>query len=193
MASHHGSPELTVHRGSAAASATATDVTSGTGPEPVTIQMSGPNVVVRSTVRIDRAATESVAHLLNASATSEVVVVIDPEQFPCSDTFASTPAEVAELRCCARRLCRPRDVAAVGDGVVRIAGEQSWWTIDIGAGRFIQSDHPLDIRFSGDEAWIALEGVWITAVKLTVATADGGFVSGYRARTDDGCDRRLAS
>jgi hypothetical protein len=134
-----------------------------------------------------------VVHLLNSSATSEVVVVIDPEQIRCRDSFASTPAEVAELRCCARRLCRPRDVETVGDGVVRVAGEQSWWTIDIGAGRFVQSDHPLDVRFIGDEAWVALEGVWITAVKLTVATADGGLVSGYRARVDDNCERRLAS
>jgi hypothetical protein len=84
-------------------------------------------------------------------------------------------------------------VETVGDGVVRVAGEQSWWTIDIGAGRFVQSDHPLDVRFIGDEAWVALEGVWITAVKLTVATADGGLVSGYRARVDDNCERRLAS
>jgi hypothetical protein len=191
MASHHGSPELTVHNNtrSDAASGTTTDI----GPDPVTIQMSGPNVVVRSSRQIDRAATESVVHLLNSSATSEVVVVIDPEQIRCRDSFASTPAEVAELRCCARRLCRPRDVETVGDGVVRVAGEQSWWTIDIGAGRFVQSDHPLDVRFIGDEAWVALEGVWITAVKLTVATADGGLVSGYRARVDDNCERRLAS
>ena len=182
MASHHGSPELTVHDSGA----------SDTGPDPVTIQMSGPNVVVRSTMRIDRAATESVVHLLNSSASSEVVVVIDPEQIRCSDAFASTPAQVTELRCCARRLCRPRDVETVGDGVVRVAGEQSWWTIDIAAGRFVRSDHPLDVRFVGDDAWVPLQGVWITAVKLTVATADGALVSGYRARADDRCTRRLA-
>lgn len=187
MASHHGSPELTVH------SSTPDTSSDDTSSDEVTIQMIGPNVVVRSTMRIDRAATESVVHLLNSSVTSEVVVVIDPEQIRCSDAFASTPAQVAELRCCARRLCRPRDVETVGDGVVRIAGEQSWWTIDIGAGRFVRSDHPLDVRFIGDDAWVALQGVWITAVKLTVAAADGALVSGYRTRADDGCTRRLAS
>src|SRR5680860_1064499 len=124
--------------------------------------------------------------------TSQVVVVIDPEQIRCSDAFASTPAQVAELRCCTRPQCRPRDVTTVGDGVVRVAGEQSWWTIDIGAGRFVQSDHPLDVRFLGDDAWVALQGVWITAVKLTVATADGALVSGYRARAGERCTRRLA-
>ena len=182
MAFHHGSPELTVH------SNTMLD----SGPDPVTIQMSGPNVIVRSTMRIDRAATESVVHLLNSSATSEVVVVIDPEQIRCSDAFASTPAQDTELKCCTRNLCRPRDVATVGDGIVRVAGEQSWWTIDIAAGRFLRSDHPLDVRFVGDDAWIDMQGVWITSVKLTVATADGSLVSGYRARADDRCTRRLA-
>ncbi len=193
MASHHGSPELTVHDDRTIGTGSDDTGRDDTGRDPVTIQMSGPNVVVRSTMRIDRAATESVVHLLNSSATSEVVVVIDPEQIRCSDAFASTPAQVAELRCCERRLCRPRDVETAGDGVVRVAGAQSWWTIDIGAGRFVQSDHPLDVRFIGDDAWVALEGVWLTAVKLTVATADGALVSGYRARADQRCTRRLAS
>jgi hypothetical protein len=162
-------------------------------PDAVTIQMSGPNVVVRSSMRIDRAATESVVHLLNSSVTTEVVVVIDPEQIRCSDAFASTPAEVAELRCCTRPRCLPRDVETVADGVVRVAGEQSWWTIDIGAGRFVRSDQPLDMRFVGGDAWAALQGVWITGVKLSVLTADGALVSGYRARADERCTRRLAS
>ncbi|MDW3213895.1 MAG: hypothetical protein R8G01_07875 [Ilumatobacteraceae bacterium] len=162
-------------------------------PADVTIQMRGPNVVVRSSMHIDRAATDSVAHLVNASVTSEVVVVIDPEQIECSDAFASTPAAVAELRCCERRRCRARDVETAGDGVLRVAGEQSWWTIDIATGRFLRSDQPLDVHFIGDDAWIPLQGVWISDVKLSVMTADGALITGYRARTDERCTRRLAS
>ncbi len=179
MASHHGSLEL---------------IPDGDDtPDAVTVQMSGPNMVVRSTMRIGRAATDSVVHLLNASVTGEVVVVIDPEQIRCSDAFTSTPAEVTELRCCSRPSCRPLDVETVGDGVVRVAGEQSWWTLDIGAGRFVRSDLPLDVRFLGDEAWMPLQGVWITGVKLSVLTADGALVTGYRARAGAHCSRRLAS
>lgn len=178
MASHHGSLELISDGGDT--------------PDTVTVQMSGPNMVVRSTMRIDRAATDSVVHLLNASVTSEVAVVIDPEQIRCSDAFASTPAEVTELRCCSRQGCRPREVETVGDGVVRVAGEQSWWTLDIGAGRFVRSDLPLDVRFVGNEAWVPLQGVWITGVKLSVLTAGGALVTGYRARADERCTRRLA-
>lgn len=165
----------------------------GLTADDITIQMSGPNVVVRSSMRVDRAATDSVVHLVNSSAMSDLVVVIDPEQIRCNEAFASTPAMVAELRCCSRSHCRPADVQTVGDGVIRVPGEQYWWTIDIAAGRFLRSDQPIDVRFIGDDAWNALQGVWLTNVKLTVLTADGALVSGFRARTDAGCERQMAS
>ena len=185
MASHHGSLEVVRDD--------PTDSTETTDPaDAVTVQMSGPNMVVRSSARLDRAATDSVVHLLNASISTEVVVVIDPERPRCSDSFASTPADVTELRCCPQLDCRPRDVETAADGVVRVAGAQSWWTIDIGAGRFVRSDHPLDVHFIGDDAWIDLQGVWISSVKLSVLTVDGSLVSGSRARVDDMCTHRLA-
>ena len=182
MASHHGSLEVV------------RDDTNDTNeaPDAVTVQMSGPNMVVRSAARLDRAATDSVVHLLNASTSTEVVVVIDPERHRCSDSFTSTPADVTEMRCCTQSGCRPRDVETAADGVVRVAGTQSWWTIDIAAGRFVRSDHPLDVHFIGDEAWVDLQGVWISSVKLAVLTMDGSLVSGSRARIDHGCDHRLA-
>lgn len=194
MASHHGSLEVVRD------DTNGTNGTNGTNdaditndaPDPVTVQMSGPNVVVRSSTRLDRAATDSVVHLLNASTSTEVVVVLDPERHRCSDSFASTPADITELRCCSQPNCRPRDVETAADGVVRVAGTQSWWTIDIGAGRFVRSDHPLDVHFIGDEAWVDLQGVWISSVKLAVLTMDGSLVSGSRSRTDQGCDHRLA-
>lgn len=188
MASHHGSLEVVRDDWSDSdGTAGATDA-----PGAVTVQMSGPNVVVRSSARLDRATTDSVVHLLNASISTEVVVVIDPERPRCSDSFASTPADVTELRCCQEIGCRPLDVETAADGVVRVAGTQSWWTIDIGAGRFVRSDHPLDVHFIGDDAWVDLQGVWISSVKLSVLTVDGSLVSGSRARVDQTCTHRLA-
>lgn len=158
----------------------------------VTIQMSGPNVVVRASRRIDRAGTDSVVHLLNSSIAAGMVVVIDPEEIRCRDEFASMPADVTEARRGRHRRCRPHDAETAADGVVRVAGRQSWWTIDIADGRFVRSDHPVDVHFIADDAWIGLQGVWISGSKLSVLTSDGATISGARAPADDCCTRPLA-
>ena len=72
----------------------------------VTVEMRGPNVVVRSTSGIDRAGTEGLAHLINAAVATELAVVIDPEQLRCSDAVVSVPVPVADLRCRRHHGCR---------------------------------------------------------------------------------------
>lgn len=188
MADRHGSLELISDQVISDQVISARDDES----DAVTIQMSGPNVVVRASTRIDRTGTDSVVHLLNSSIAAGVVVVVDPEQIRCSDEFASMPADVTEARRGRHRRCRPRDVETAADGVMRVAGRQSWWTIDIADGRFVRSDHPLDVHFIADEAWTDLQGVWISGSKLSVLTTRGAMISGARAPAEDCCTRPLA-
>ena len=147
----------------------------------VTVEMRGPNVLVRSMSGIDRAGTEGLAHLINAAVANELAVVIDPEQLPCSDTVVSEPVPVVDLRCRRHHGCRPVDVEVAGHGVLRVAGESQWWTIDIAGGLFCRSGRQLDIRFLGRDDWVALRGVWITPTRLTAMTADDSLVTANRA------------
>lgn len=147
----------------------------------VTVEMRGPNVVVRSTSGIDRVGTEGLAHLINAAVATELVVVIDPEQLRCSDAVVSEPVAVTDLRCRRHHGCRPVDVEVVGHGMLRVAGESQWWTIDVARGFFCRSGRQVDVRFLGRDDWVALRGVWITPTRLTALAVDGSLVTANRA------------
>lgn len=147
----------------------------------VAVEMRGPNVVVRSTSGIDRAGTEGLAHLINAAVATELAVVIDPEQLRCSDAVVSEPVPVTDLRCRRHHGCRPVDVEVVGHGILRVAGESQWWTIDVAGGLFCRSGRQVDVRFLGRDDWVALRGVWITPTRLTAMAADDSLVTANRA------------
>jgi hypothetical protein len=147
----------------------------------VTIEMGGANIVIRSSAAIDRASTDALAHAVNSAVKTRSVVVIDPEQVPCDAAVTASAVPTSEIDCHEHEQCRPEDIEAVADGVLRIAGEQTSWTIDVGAGRFCRSDGEIDVRFIEPAAWTPMVAVWITPTKVSALTTAGSLVSGTRA------------
>jgi hypothetical protein len=162
-----------------------TEISEGPGAEAddprVTIEMGGTNIVIRSNATIDRACTDALAHAVNSAVQARAVVVIDPEPTRCDDALASSAVPESELVCHEHDDCRPADVEAIADGVLRIAGERTSWTIDVGAGRFCRSDRAVDVRFIEPAAWTPMVAVWITPTKVSALTTRGSLVSGRRA------------
>lgn len=145
----------------------------------VTIEMGGPNVVIRSTPAIDQAYTNALAHAVDAAADTNTVVVIDPEPIRCDDSFATHA--LSETACTQHRGCRPVAVEVVAAGVIRIAAEHTSWTIDVGSGRFCQTDRALDIRFLSPEAWTPVIAVCVTPTRLSALTVEGTLITSTRA------------
>jgi hypothetical protein len=157
-----------------------------TDDEPqVTIEMGGPNVVIRSVDTIDREYTTSLAHALNAAAEADTVVVIDPPPIRCDDVFAALELPLADTACPIHDDCLPTDVEVVSSGVLRIEGEHIWWTIDLHAGRLCRTDSAVDVRFLGPQAWMPVIAVCVTPTKVSAFTIDETVVTGLRAHRSD--------
>lgn len=147
----------------------------------VTIEMGGPNIVIRSTAAIDQEYTNALAHAVNAAADTDMVVVIDPEPIRCDDAFATHQLQASEIACADHADCRPVAAKAIARGVIRIAAEHSWWNVDVGAGRFCQTESALDIRFLRSEDWTPVIAVCVTPTRLSALTCDDTLVTSYRA------------
>ena len=150
----------------------------------VTIEMGGPNIVIRTTPAIDRECTDALTHAVNAAADTDTVVVIDPDPIRCDDSFASRLHHPPSSACTDHPQCRPVSVEAIGRGIVRIAGEQTSWTIDVGAGRFCQTDHGLDVHFIHSSAWTPVVAVCVTPTSMSALTTGGTLVTSKRAHRD---------
>ncbi|MFP5489293.1 MAG: hypothetical protein ACLGHQ_13430, partial [Acidimicrobiia bacterium] len=143
----------------------------------VTIEMGGPNVVIRSSPAIDREYTTSLAHAVNAAATTNTVVVLDPDPIRCDDSFAGAELPVWETTCPEHADCRASEVEVVGSGTIRIAAESSWWTIDVANGRICRTDGRIDPHFIDAPSWTPVVAVCVTPTRLRALTADGSLVS----------------
>lgn len=147
----------------------------------VTLEMGGPNVVIRSSPAIDREYTNSLAHAVNAAAMTHTVVVLDPDPIRCDDSFAGARLPASETDCSRHADCRPVDVEVVGSGLIRIAAETCWWLIDVAHGRFCRVEGRVDPRFIVAESWTRVVAICITPTRLRALTADGSLVSSARA------------
>jgi hypothetical protein len=152
-----------------------------TRPEPrVTIEMGGPNLVVRSAHDIDRTDTVALVAALNAAAATDTVVVLDPVPMRCGEDFAGFEHAAPELADLASRVL-PLDAQVVAPGVIRIDAEHTVWLIDLISGRFCQTDTAIDVHFLPSGAWTPIVAVCVTNGRMTALTADGGQVSAIRS------------
>jgi hypothetical protein len=147
----------------------------------VTIEMGGPNVVIRSSPAIDREYTTTLAHAVNAATATHTVVVLDPDPIRCDDSFAGAFLPESETACTEHADCRPSEVEVVGSGTIRIAAETSWWLIDVAHGRFCRTDGRVDPHFIDGPSWTPVVAVCVTPSRLRALTADGSLVSSARA------------
>lgn len=147
----------------------------------VTIEMGGPNIVIRSTPAIDREYTTSLAHAVNAATATNTVVVLDPDPIRCDDSFAGACHADWETACPEHADCRPSEVEVIGSGVIRIEAESSWWTIDVANGRICRSDARIDPHFIDRSSWTPVVAVCVTPARLRALTVDGSLVSSVRA------------
>lgn len=161
-------------------------------PEPrVVIEMGGPNIVIRSTTAIDHADTTALADAVNAAADTDTVVVIDPESIRCDDQFAANELPESETTCTEHVGCHPTPVEAVACGVIQVAAEQSYWSIDVLEGRYCQTDRPVDTMFIDPAAWTPVIAVCVTPTRVSALDVDGVLVSGRRAHQRE--ERLVAS
>lgn len=158
----------------------------------VTIEMGGPNILIRSSASIDREYTTSLAHAVNAAAATHTVVVLDPDPIRCDDSFAGASLPDRETTCSEHAECQPSEVQVVGSGVVRIAAESSWWTIDVANGRFCRTDGRIDPHFIDGPSWTPVVAVCVTPTRLRALTVDGSLVSSVRAHGHRVHDRPVA-
>lgn len=147
----------------------------------VTIEMGGPNIVIRSSTEIDRDYTTTLAHAVNAATETDTVVVIDPDPIRCDDTFAGAPFPPIEVDCPDRPRCRPAEVEVLGSGIIRIQAQGSWWTIDVANGRLCRSDTPVDHHFVTGSGWTPVVAVAVSPTRLRALTDDGSLLSSVRA------------
>jgi hypothetical protein len=158
------------------------DLANGGFEEPrVSIEMGGPNIVIRSCADIDRGYTTSLALAVNAAADTRTVVVLDPAPIRCDDAFSGALLPDIDVECAEHASCRPVDVEVVGRSVIRIAAHRSWWTIDVAEGRFCQTDTPVDPSFVSSESWTPVVAVCVTPTRLRALRPDGELVSALRA------------
>lgn len=147
----------------------------------VTIEMGGPNIVIRSSDAVDRGYTTSLAHVVNAAADTRTVVVLDPDPIRCDDSVAGAPFHPSDIVCVEHESCRPVEVEVAGSGIIRIAAEHGWWLVDIAHGRFCRTERPADACFVDPAAWTPVVAVCVTPTLLRALTVDGLLISGARA------------
>lgn len=150
-------------------------------PEPrVTIEMGGANLVVRSAHDIDRTDTIALVAAVNAAATTDTVIVLDPVPIRCGADFAAFEHAAPEMAESTRGPV-PLDAEVVAPGLIRIDAEHTVWMIDLIGGRFCQTDTPIDVHFMPSSGWTPIVAVCVTTDRVTALTADGGQVSSIRA------------
>lgn len=147
----------------------------------VTIEMGGPNIVIRSSPAIDREYTTSLAHAVNAATATHTTVVLDPDPIRCDDSFAGACLPEWETTCPEHATCQPSEVEVIGSGIVRIAAESSWWLVDVAHGRFCRTDGRVDPHFIDRSSWTPVVAVCVTPTRLRALTDDGSLVSSVRA------------
>lgn len=147
----------------------------------VTIEMGGRNIVIRSTAAIDRAYTVALADAVNAASDTDTVVVIDPQPIRCDDAFAAEEIPSSERSCREHVGCRRAGVEVVASSYIRIAAERTTWLIDVGAGRFCQTDRAVDPHFIDPAAWTPVIAICITPTRLRALTTEGTLVTSARA------------
>ena len=147
----------------------------------ITIEMGGPNIVIRSTPAIDRECTDALTHAVNSAADTDTVVVIDPDPIRCDDSFATSLRQAPELSCADHVACRPVAARAVSRGVIMIAGEHSSWLVDVAAGRFCQTDSGVDVHFISPEAWTPVVAVCVMPASMSALTTSGTLITSKRA------------
>lgn len=158
----------------------------------VTIEMGGPNIVIRSSPAIDREYTTSLAHAVNAATATHTVVVLDPDPIRCDDAFAGACLPDWETTCAEHAECQPSEVEVIGSGIIRIAAESSWWTIDVANGRFFRSDGRIDPHFIDAASWTPVVAVCVTPTRLRALTVDRSLLSSRRAHGHSAHDRPVA-
>lgn len=146
----------------------------------VTIEMGGANVVIRPSSSIDRAYTDALVHAVNAAVAADTAVVIDPEPIRCDDTFAAHASHAGHNPPSTRTGHCALDVEVVASGMIRVAAESTKWTIDLNKGRFVRSDHAIDIRFVDPDAWTPVIAVCITPNHLCALTLDHSLITSSR-------------
>lgn len=147
----------------------------------VTIEMGGPNILIRSTAAIDWACTDALAHAVNTATETDSVVVIDPEQIRCDDDLVAHALPTSETTCPDHIGCRSSGVEVVATGILRIAAETSVWAVDVRAGRFCQTDTAINVRFLQSDTWTPFVAIWITPTKLSALTTNGALITNARA------------
>ena len=148
----------------------------------VSIEISGPNVVIRPAHDVDRAYTMSLADVINAASATDLCVVIDLEPIGCNDDFITHELPAADRTCSLHPMCRPFDAEFAMAGIVRLHAEGAVWLVDVNRGRFCQLDTLVDPRFLGDEAWRPLVAVCVAPTRLVALGGDGVRTSATRAR-----------
>lgn len=150
------------------------------GPQ-LTIEMSGPNILIRSTTSIDEGYTVALAEAVNAAAATDTAVIIDPEPVRCSDSFAAEQHLSAPSPCAHADGCEPIDVEVVNGRMIRIAAERDSWTIDLRAGRFCQAPPTTHLRYLSPQAWVSVIAIIVTRNRLSALTANGDLITSTRA------------
>lgn len=159
-----------------------TDLRPDLDDEPrVTIEMGGPNIVIRSSAAIDREYTTSLAHAVNAASSTHTVVVLDPDPIRCDDSFAGASLPDWETTCSEHAECQPSEVEVIGSGIVRLEAESSWWTVDVANGRICRTDVRIDPHFIDRTSWTPVVAVCVTPTRLRALTVEGSLVSSVRA------------
>jgi hypothetical protein len=147
----------------------------------LTIEMSGPNILIRSTTSIDEGYTLALAETVNAAAATHTAVIIDPVPVRCSDSFAAEEHLGAPAPCAHHDSCEPVDVEVVNGRMIRIAAERDSWTIDLRAGRFCQAPRTTHLRHLSPEAWVSVIAIIVTRTRLSALTAEGNLITSTRA------------
>ena len=152
----------------------------------LTIEMCGPNIVIRSTDVIDEAYTTALADAVNAAALTDTVVIIDPEPIRCPDVFASDDHSTSEAECASHVDCEPVGAEVVNGRMIRIAAERDSWTIDLRSGRFCQAAPKTHFRYLSPEAWVSVIAIIVTRTRLSALTTDGALITSWRAHRSPG-------
>lgn len=147
----------------------------------VTIEMGGPNILIRPTATADREYTTALAHAVNAAADTRTVVVLDPDPIRCDDAFVGAHLPLGEVECREHTHCRPVDADVVASGVLRIAADGGWWLLDVARGRMCRTDRPVDVHFIAAHDWTPVVAVYVTPTRLRALTVDGSLVTSVRA------------
>ena len=157
------------------------ETTEERGTPQLIITMCGQNIVIRSNATIDESCTLALVGAVNSAATTDSVVVIDPEPVRCDDVFAGDQHATFASTCASHGRCEPVDAEVVNGSMIRIAAELDSWTIDLRAGRFCQAAPRTHHLYVSPEAWVPVVAIVVTRTRLSALTTAGGLITSSRA------------